>query len=45
MGVSYSRNEALKKVYGEFLTFLDADDVMLKNHINVLVDLLKNMTM
>ncbi|WP_225361311.1 glycosyltransferase family A protein [Fructilactobacillus sanfranciscensis] len=41
MGVSYSRNEALKKVYGEFLTFLDADDVMLKNHINVLVDLLK----
>lgn len=41
MGVSYSRNKALEEVYGEFLTFLDADDFMLENHIKVLVDLLK----
>lgn len=41
MGVSYSRNEALKETYGEFLTFLDADDIMFDDHIKTLVILLK----
>jgi teichuronic acid biosynthesis glycosyltransferase TuaG len=41
MGVSYSRNLAIKKSKGNFLAFLDADDYWSKNKILLQLDLMK----
>ncbi|MEP7252138.1 MAG: glycosyltransferase family A protein [Ginsengibacter sp.] len=39
-GLSYSRNVAIKKATGEFITFLDADDIWLLQYLNHQVEVL-----
>lgn len=39
-GEASARNTALKNVQGEFLAFLDADDLYLPNHLEVAVEYL-----
>lgn len=42
MGVSYSRNRALKYLEGQYVTFIDADDVLKPHHLATLVNCLKS---
>ena len=37
-GIVYTRNEALREIKGDFLCFLDADDIWGENYLNKLVE-------
>lgn len=41
-GVSKSRNEAMRLAKGKFITFVDADDTISSNHINLMIEYLNN---
>ncbi len=43
-GLSYSRNTAIKKATGEFISFLDADDVWLLNYLSHQVEVIQRNT-
>ena len=40
-GLSFSRNEGIEKATGEFIAFLDADDIWLENYLSHQAELLK----
>ena len=40
MGVAASRNLAIKYCKGNFLTFIDADDIWLKNKLKIQLNLM-----
>ncbi|USS93393.1 glycosyltransferase family 2 protein [Fructilactobacillus ixorae] len=40
-GVSYSRNRALEQLQGTYVTFADADDLLLEKHVQKLVKLIE----
>jgi len=41
-GANFARNKGIKNSNGEFICFLDDDDVYLENHLNTLHDLIKS---
>lgn len=41
-GAAYARNQGLDRATGEFIVFVDADDCIPKNHIQILLECQKN---